>query len=340
MLPVTEVLRAPGDCGRTPAPLCRRAGAEPDRRRAERSARRRRAVAVLRAYVALTKPRIIELLLVTTVPTMVLAAGGLPPLGLVLATLVGGSLAAGSANALNCYLDRDIDAVMRRTVSRPLARHAVSAALGAGLRRRARRGRGRDDVGLHRLAAGAAHRLRDPLLRPGLHAGAQAPDPAEHRVGRRGRLHAGADRLGRGDRLAGLAAGGALRGDLLLDPAALLAAGDAVPRRLRAGRGADAAGRGHPGRGGPADRRLQPGSRWPPRCCCGRWPPRGSTARPRSAAGAWFLVAAHRLLGHVRRAAREPGGRGVEPQAVRLFHLSNSYLALLFVAVAVDALVR
>ena len=63
----------------------------------------------LGAYVALMKPRIIELLLVTTLPTMMLAHGGFPPIGLVLATLVGGTLAAGSANVLNCYLDRDID---------------------------------------------------------------------------------------------------------------------------------------------------------------------------------------------------------------------------------------
>jgi len=81
---------------------------------------------VLRAYVALTKPRIIELLLVTTVPAMVLAAGGLPDWQTVLITLVGGTLAAGSANSLNCYIDRDIDAVMRRTGRRPLARHTVS----------------------------------------------------------------------------------------------------------------------------------------------------------------------------------------------------------------------
>ncbi len=82
--------------------------------------------ATVRAYVALTKPRVIELLLVTTVPTMVLAAQGLPPLGLVLATLVGGSLAAASANALNCWYDRDIDVLMHRTERRPLARHAVT----------------------------------------------------------------------------------------------------------------------------------------------------------------------------------------------------------------------
>ncbi len=80
----------------------------------------------VRAYVALTKPRIIETLLVTTVPTMFLAAGGLPPLWLVVATLVGGTLAAGSANTLNCFIDRDIDVVMHRTRNRPLVTGAVS----------------------------------------------------------------------------------------------------------------------------------------------------------------------------------------------------------------------
>jgi protoheme IX farnesyltransferase len=83
-------------------------------------------VSVLRAYVALTKPRIIELLLVTTVPAMMLAARGLPRVGLVVATLVGGTMAAGSANALNCYYDRDIDAMMMRTKNRPLNGSLVS----------------------------------------------------------------------------------------------------------------------------------------------------------------------------------------------------------------------
>jgi protoheme IX farnesyltransferase len=94
-----------------------------------------RARATVGAYVALTKPRIIELLLVTTVPTMVLAARGWPGWGLTAATLAGGSLAAGSANALNCWWDRDIDVVMHRTSRRPLARHTVSptAALAFGL---------------------------------------------------------------------------------------------------------------------------------------------------------------------------------------------------------------
>lgn len=78
------------------------------------------------AYIALTKPRIIELLLVTTVPAMFLAARGVPRLDLVLWTLVGGSLAAGAANAINCYLDRDIDLLMTRTRRRPLPAHVVS----------------------------------------------------------------------------------------------------------------------------------------------------------------------------------------------------------------------
>jgi heme o synthase len=81
-------------------------------------------VELIRAYVALTKPRIVELLLVTTVPAMLLA--GAPSVGLMAAVLVGGSLAAGAANALNCYLDRDIDVVMRRTARRPLPAHAVA----------------------------------------------------------------------------------------------------------------------------------------------------------------------------------------------------------------------
>jgi heme o synthase len=81
---------------------------------------------ILAAYVALTKPRIIELLLVTTVPVMFLAQQGVPSLSTVLLTLVGGSLAAGGANALNCYLDRDIDALMERTGHRPTVTGAVT----------------------------------------------------------------------------------------------------------------------------------------------------------------------------------------------------------------------
>jgi len=82
--------------------------------------------AVLGAYVALMKPRVIELLLVTTIPAMLLAQRGIPSVWLVLATLLGGTMAAGSANALNCVIDADIDAVMKRTKARPLVRHTVT----------------------------------------------------------------------------------------------------------------------------------------------------------------------------------------------------------------------
>lgn len=95
-------------------------------RTAEASASGRNTAAVIRAYVSLTKPRIVELLLVTTVPAMMVAAGGWPDLGLVLVVLVGGSLAAGAASALNCYIDRDIDELMRRTKRRPLPAHSVT----------------------------------------------------------------------------------------------------------------------------------------------------------------------------------------------------------------------
>ena len=80
------------------------------------------------AYAELTKPRIVLLLLVTTVPAMVLAARGMPPGALVAATLLGGILAAGGANAINCYLDRDIDEVMARTRRRPIPSHRVDPA--------------------------------------------------------------------------------------------------------------------------------------------------------------------------------------------------------------------
>ena len=81
---------------------------------------------VVAAYVGLTKPRVIELLLLTTVPVMFFAARGVPELGLVVATVVGGTLSAGSASALNCVYDRDIDEQMRRTRRRALPRHIVS----------------------------------------------------------------------------------------------------------------------------------------------------------------------------------------------------------------------
>jgi protoheme IX farnesyltransferase len=84
------------------------------------------AVSRVSAYVALTKPRIIELLLITTLPTMILAQGGLPGVWLMVATLLGGTLAAGGANAINMYVDRDIDKLMHRTAKRPLVTGVIA----------------------------------------------------------------------------------------------------------------------------------------------------------------------------------------------------------------------
>lgn len=81
----------------------------------------------MKGYLALTKPRIIELLLITTVPTMIVAANGWPRAWLIVATLIGGTLAAGGANAFNMVIDRDIDALMERTKRRPLVTGVMSA---------------------------------------------------------------------------------------------------------------------------------------------------------------------------------------------------------------------
>ena len=96
------------------------------------AAARRPARLVARSLFAVTKLRIIELLLVTTLPTMLLAQRGLPPVWLMLATLTGGALAAASANTLNCVIDRDINAVMRRTARRPLAAAGAKAVIRPG----------------------------------------------------------------------------------------------------------------------------------------------------------------------------------------------------------------
>ena len=95
-------------------------------------------LSTLRAYVALTKPVIIVLLLITTVPAMMLAQGGWPSTWLVIATLIGGTLSAGGANAINCWYDRDIDSIMTRTRARPLVAgliepaHALTFGIGLG----------------------------------------------------------------------------------------------------------------------------------------------------------------------------------------------------------------
>ena len=201
---------------------------------------RRRTVA---NYLALTKPRIIELLLVTTVPVMFLAEGGVPSLWLVLATLVGGTLSAGAANTFNSVYDRDIDRLMHRTSNRPMVTGEITPAQRAGLRRRPhRRVDGLVRPRRQRAVRGAVGR-RDRAVRRRLHDAAQAPHVAEHRLGRRRRLHAHAHRLVGGHRHRAVAGRHPLPRHLLLDAAALLAAVDGLPRRLLRRRRADAARR-------------------------------------------------------------------------------------------------
>ncbi|WP_433386517.1 heme o synthase [Micromonospora sp. KLBMP9576] len=110
----------------TERPVSNSAGQPPVPAAGASAVARRDVRAVVAAYVTLTKPRIVELLLVTTVPAMMLAEGGVPSLWLMAVVLVGGSLAAGAASVINCYIDRDIDQLMRRTKRRPLPTHTVT----------------------------------------------------------------------------------------------------------------------------------------------------------------------------------------------------------------------
>ena len=210
----------------------------------------RRVIRKAKAYVALTKPRIIELLLVTTAPVMILAANGIPNLWLFFATIIGGAMSAGSAGAFNCYIDRDIDRVMKRTSRRPLVTGELTdreALVFSWVHRYRLRALARP---AGQPAGGRAVELRHRDLRRRLQPDPQAPHPAEHRLGRTGRLLPGPGRLGRRHRHAGLGAVHPVRGDLPLDPAALLAAVHAVPRGLRLGERSHARRRArpHPGR--------------------------------------------------------------------------------------------
>ncbi len=123
---VTPALAATTVLSEVPAPVADGAPEPAAADAAQAVSRLDAALAKARAYVALTKPRIIELLLITTVPVMILAKRGLPSLWLILITLVAGTLAAGSANTINCYVDRDIDEIMARTKRRPLVKASVT----------------------------------------------------------------------------------------------------------------------------------------------------------------------------------------------------------------------
>ena len=175
------------------------------------------------AYYHLTKPEIIFLLLVTTVPAMFLAAHRVPSLWLILATLVGGALAAGSANAINQYLDRDIDEIMKRTRRRPLPSNAVTPeqALRFGFFLGA--------VSLplpghsERPGGGTLSRFLGyrAQIRLGFYSDVAIDHDTEHRDRRRGRRGPGPGGMGRGDRLAGGAGLGIVRDHLRVDPAGI-----------------------------------------------------------------------------------------------------------------------
>ncbi len=286
----------------------------------------------LASYVALTKPRIIELLLVTTVPAMILAAGGLPRWTIVVATLVGGTLAAGSANALNCYVDRDIDALMRRTGHRPLARQDVSpgGALVFGI-----------VLGVLAVAimAGAAN-----LLAAGLTAAAIAFYVVVYTMLLKRRTAQNIVWGGAAGCMPVLIGWSAVTGSLAWAPLVLFAVVFfwtpphfwALAIRYRE----DYARAGVP---------MLPVVATPQRVAreivvyawltvaasLALWPVAtgwvyGVLA---AAAGVALLVAAHRLLARTRHGANAKA-------AIGLFHLSNSYLAFVFLAVAVDTFVR
>jgi protoheme IX farnesyltransferase len=316
--PVTHVLPAPVDL------------------RAERAARRRRALVVLRAYLALTKPRIIELLLVTTVPAMLLAAQGLPSLRILLVTVLAGTLAAASANALNCYFDRDIDAVMRRTGQRPLARHAVSprSALVFGL--------------LLGVAAVAWMWSATNLLAAALTLAAIVFYVVVYTLGLKRRTAQNIVWGGAAGCMPVLIGWAAVRDSLAWPPVVLFAIVFfwtpphfwALAMRFRD----DYARAGVP---------MLPVVATP-EFVAGRiiaytwatvtvslllWPlatgwPYGAAA---VALGGWFLAEAYGLRSRVRRAT-EAGANLRTAASLRLFRASNNYLALLFLALAVDAL--
>ena len=322
-----------------PAPASRTAGTG-----VESGATAPSAADTIRAYVALTKPRIIELLLVTTVPAMVLATRDLPGaaggidwfgwFGLVVVTMVGGTLAAGSANAINCYIDRDIDLLMTRTRRRPLPAHQVDPenAVVFGL-----------VLGVISVVVMAyfvnlvaafltllaiafyvvvytllLKRTTPQNIVIGGAAGALA---AGHRLGGR---HGRRESPGRP----------AVPHRLLLDAAPFLGAVAPDPQGLRRGRRADARlwSRASPRR---RARSACTRSSWSP----SRWSSSqspgwaSSTSSPRSSWARMFLWQAYGLW---RRGASEEASTA---GAIRLYKYSISYLTLLFVAVAIDALV-
>ena len=290
--------------------------------------RERSLAQTVRDYVSLTKPRIISLLLLTTVATMIVALGVVP-----------------------ADLDRALDDARRlpggrrrrgdQPLPRPRARRADGAhpgpAAGRGANRAAPRARLRDrarrpgddpaDPDRER-ALGRAGARRAARLRGRLHGLAEAADAAEHRHRRRRRGGPAAGRLGGGDRESGARGAVPVRDRLPVDPAALLGAVAADQGRLRAHRRADAAGGQGRGRDPAPDRRSTRWSSSP--SPCSRSPPASSARSTRRRAV---------LGGALHDPRRPPAPQSSRAAALRLYLSSLVYLALLFCAMAVDRVV-
>lgn len=289
--------------------------------------------ALLRSYLLLTKPRIIELLLITTVPVMFLAAGGVPPLLPVILTLVGGSLAAGSANVLNCYIDRDIDAEMDRTRGRPLATATVRPA----------------EALVFGIVLGVAATLLLGFtvnwLSAGLAAGANLFYVFGYSLGLKRRTSSNIVWGGAAGCVPTLVGWTAITGELAWAPVVLFGVVFfwtpphqwALAMRFRE----DYAAASVPmlpvvATEGQVVRRILVYSWLMVGCSLALWPVASTgLLYPVAAAvlGTAFLVEAHRLLGRVRA-----GITGAALKPMRVFHWSITYLALLFVVVAVDPL--
>ena len=297
--------------------------------------------------MALTKPRIIELLLVTTVPTMVVAERGLPSVWLIVCTVLGGTFAAGGANAINMYVDRDIDRLMERTKGRP-ARHGRDDA----------RGPPSPSPSLLEVVAFGFLWATVNLLSAVLAVAAclfyvfvytlWLKRTSTHNIVIGGAAGAVPDphRLELGHRHPRLGAGAAVRDHLLLDPAALLGPRHPLPRRLRRRRRADAA------RWSRACA-ARPGGSSPTPCCCGRSP------SPSRRSPAWATSTSARRSSWAACSPGTPSGSSgcrirasgvavsggaaeleVRAVAMRLFTWSITYITLLFGAMAVDQLLR
>ena len=307
---------------------------------------RRRPAAVARAAFQLTKPRIIELLLVTTIPTMLLAHRGLPSLKVFFVTLIGGAFAAGSANTLNCYIDRDIDAVMRRTAHRPLV-----AASGHGAIKP-------NEALASGIALGVAATLLLGLLVNWLAAflatGAILFYVFVYTLGLKRRTASNIVIGGAAGCFPVLVGWAAVTGTVAWPAAALFAIIFlwtpphfwALAMRFREDYAAASVPM-LPVVATPqvvarkivyysyamvvATLALAPAAGWIYAACA-------------AALGGWFLAEAHRLRAQIAAtgpnapAGTAPGGSAVGPAPMRLFHLSIAYLTLLFAVIAVTAL--